>query len=112
MSDFEWKAEMLSGELDAVAHVLSATVSGEWIAAEELLGASLALAEQECDVSVDVEGADHLDAATLQILLALHRSQKKRGRVFGLVNASPALTIVLHRVGAARALGLQGWPDA
>jgi hypothetical protein len=124
VSDLELTAEASLRCTEGAGRILRATASGEWRAAEELLAEALAFhdpggerggewsadvsADVCVDVCVDVAGVDHLDAATLQIFLALRLLQKQKDAALHFLNVSPSLLGVLRCVGAARALGMEG----
>lgn len=59
--------------------------------AEELHQAALAASLQGKGVILNLDRVDHLDASALQILLALHAAESKRGENLQLVKASPRL---------------------
>lgn len=69
--------------------------------AEELRAVALGALEAGNDITLNLDRVDHLDASALQILLALSAEQKKRGRDFQLVNASPNLLQWFGLAGAA-----------
>jgi anti-anti-sigma factor len=75
--------------------------SGDWMPAEELRAVALGALEAGNDITLNLDRVDHLDASALQILLALSAEQKKRGRDFQLVNASPNLLQWFGFAGAA-----------
>lgn len=64
---------------------------GDWIPADELRDAARNALETGGDVTADLARVDHLDAGTLQILLAVDAEQKQRGRTLTLANAFPHL---------------------
>ena len=70
---------------------ITAERSGDWIPAEELRREVQTAMEAGHDVTIDLERLEHLDGSALQVLLALNREQKKRGRELKLGNASPIL---------------------
>lgn len=65
--------------------------SGDWMPAEELQEAALKVLSEGKDVTLSLKNVDHLDASSLQILLALEMEQKKRGRQMDLINVSSHL---------------------
>jgi anti-anti-sigma regulatory factor len=71
--------------------VVQAERSGDWMPVDELRAAALAALEAGDDVSLHLDGIDHLDSSALQILLAFDADQKKQGRHLELANASPHL---------------------
>lgn len=75
--------------------------SGDWMPADELRAAALAALEAGNDVSLHLDGIDHLDASALQILLALVAEQKQRGRQLELANTSSHLRQWFDYAGAA-----------
>jgi ABC-type transporter Mla MlaB component len=72
--------------------VINATRDGEWLPPEEFRAVALAAAQTDGDLTVNLQGVDHLDASALQILLALAGERKKRGRGLCLANASTPLS--------------------
>jgi anti-anti-sigma regulatory factor len=75
--------------------------SGDWMPVEDLREASLAASGAGNDVTVNLDRIDHLDASSLQILLALDVEQKKRGATLQLANLSPHLRQWFEFAGAA-----------
>jgi anti-anti-sigma factor len=71
------------------------------MAAEELRETALKAMEADGDITLNLDGVDHLDASSLQILLALGKEQKKRGRHLDMVNASSHLRRWFEYSGAA-----------
>jgi ABC-type transporter Mla MlaB component len=78
--------------------------SGEWLAGDELLAAALDAAHTTSDVTLDLADVDHLDAGTLQILLALANDRQQKGLSLHLVNASPLLSRWFEYAGATARL--------
>ncbi len=74
--------------------------SGEWLAGDEFLEQILAAVGRGDDVNIDLEGADHLDASSLQIMLALAAEQRKQGHKLRLTSASAALSEWFNHAGA------------
>lgn len=66
--------------------------SGDWLPSEELRAAAVDAAHTNSDVTLDLADVDHLDASTLQILLALANDRREKGLSLHLVNASSQLT--------------------
>jgi anti-anti-sigma regulatory factor len=58
------------------------------------------------EVTLDLESVDHLDAGTLQVLLAVSAEQTRHDRPLPLVHLSPALRHWLEWTGAAQHLTL------
>lgn len=75
--------------------------SGDWLAAEELRAIALEAVHTATDVTLDLADLDHLDAATLQILLALANDRREKGLCLHLLNASPILQQWFAYAGAA-----------
>jgi anti-anti-sigma regulatory factor len=73
---------------EAVIHV---TREGDWLPPAELRTIALKAVDAEGDLTVDLQGVDHLDASALQILLALARERKLQGRTVILADASSSL---------------------
>jgi len=65
--------------------------SGDWIPLDIMREAALSALEQDHDLTVNLNNIGHLDASALQILLALDREQKNKGRSLHLANASAQL---------------------
>ena len=59
--------------------------------AEELRQAALAALAEGRDVTLNLDGVNHLDASALQVLLAFDAESGKSGRCLHLANASPEL---------------------
>jgi len=76
--------------------------SGDWMPVEDLWQKAKEAVETGRDVTINLEKIDHLDASALQILLALHREQKRLGRGLEVCNASPVLRQWFDYAGAAR----------
>ncbi len=74
---------------------------GDWMPVEELREAALEALAAGRDITIQLSGIDFLDAASLQILLALDREQKQTGRRLALVDASPNLRQWFEYAGAA-----------
>ena len=72
--------------------VIIVTREGEWLAPEELRALALSAVDVDGNLTVNLEGVDHLDASALQMLLALAAERKKRGKGLRLANASLALS--------------------
>jgi anti-anti-sigma regulatory factor len=72
--------------------VINVTRDGEWLPADEFRAIALSAAAADANLTVNVQGVDHLDASALQILLALAAERKKRGKGLGLANASIPLS--------------------
>jgi anti-anti-sigma regulatory factor len=72
--------------------VINVTRDGEWLQAEEFRALALSAADADANLTVNVQGVDHLDTSALQILLALAAERKKRGKGLGLANASIPLS--------------------
>lgn len=82
--------------------VILVTREGEWLPPEELLAIARSAVETEGNLTVDLEGVDHLDASALQVLLALAAERKKRGKGLRLANASVALSRWFEYAGGGR----------
>jgi anti-anti-sigma factor len=89
------------GEQIPLRTVVEVERSGDWMPVEELRAAALAALEAGNDVSLHLDGIDHLDASALQILLALVAEQKQRGRQLELANTSSHLRQWFDYAGAA-----------
>ena len=76
----------------ATETVINATRDGEWLPPDEFRAVALSAVQAEGDLTVNLQGVDHLDASALQILLALAAERKKRGRGLCLANASTPLS--------------------
>jgi len=75
--------------------------SGEWLPAEDLRDASLSALDAGSEVTVNLNGIDHLDASSLQILLALAAGKDEQGQPLRLENSSPQLRQWFAYAGAA-----------
>jgi ABC-type transporter Mla MlaB component len=73
--------------------------SGEWLPAAELRVAALSAVDTP-EVTLDFAEVDHLEAGTLQILLALANQRRKKGLSLHWVNASAQLSQWLEYAGA------------
>jgi ABC-type transporter Mla MlaB component len=71
--------------------------SGEWMPVEDLREAALSALAAGNDVTVNLVTIEHLDASSLQILLAFGTEQSEQGRQFRLANVSPNLRQWLNR---------------
>lgn len=85
---------------------------GGWMPAEDLRAAALAVLREERDVILNLAGVEHLDASALQILVALAREQKERGRQLELERISPRLREWFAYAGAAEGLLPEAGRDA
>jgi len=74
--------------------------SGEWMPAEDLRDASLSAFAAGTDITVNLNGIDHLDASSLQILLALAAAQEGQERHLRFENSSPQLQQWFEYAGA------------
>ena len=74
--------------------------SGDWMPAEDFREAALAASRSGKGVVVSLGGIDHLDASSLQILLALDLEQKKVGTALELANPSPQMRQWFEYAGA------------
>jgi anti-anti-sigma regulatory factor len=83
--------------------VIHVTREGEWLPPEEFQAIALSAIDAEGNLTVSLEGVEHLDASALQILLALAAERKKRGRALRLANASLALSRWFEYAGGGRA---------
>ena len=81
--------------------VIDAERAGRWMPAEELREAALAATKQGQDLTLNLNGIDHLEASALQVLLAADAEQRQQGRHLVLSNASPGLRQWLEYSGAA-----------
>jgi hypothetical protein len=72
--------------------VIFVTREGEWLPPVELRALALSAVGTEGNLTVNLEGVEHLDASALQMLLALAAERKKRGKGLRLANASQALS--------------------
>ncbi|HXP08092.1 MAG TPA: STAS domain-containing protein [Acidobacteriaceae bacterium] len=76
----------------ATETVIDVTRDGDWLPSDEFCAAARSAAQVEGDLTINLQGVDHLDASALQILLALAVERKKRGRGLYLANASTSLS--------------------
>jgi len=81
--------------------IIDVDCSGEWMPPEDLRDASLSALAARSEVTVNLNGIDHLDASSLQILLALAAAQEGQGRPLQLENSSPQLRQWFAYAGAA-----------
>jgi len=72
--------------------VILVTREGDWLPPQELRALALSAIDTDGNLTVNLEGVDHLDASALQVLLALAVERKKRGKGLRLANASLALS--------------------
>lgn len=86
---------------DPIQAFIEVERSGDWMPVEDLREAALAASGAGNDVTVNLDRIDHLDASSLQILLALDVEQKKRGTTLQLANPSPHLRQWFEFAGAA-----------
>ena len=82
--------------------VISVTRDGDWLPLPEFFAAAQSAAEEQGNLTVNMQGVGHLDASALQILLALGAERKKQGRGLRLANASPALAKWFEYAGGGR----------
>jgi anti-anti-sigma regulatory factor len=75
--------------------------SGDWMPVEEFRAAALAASRSGNNMTVNLDRIDHLDASSLQILLALDVEQKKQGATLQLAKPSPHLRHWFEFAGAA-----------
>jgi hypothetical protein len=75
-----------------IESVIMVTRGGDWLLPEEFRSVALTAAGAEGNLTVDLQGVDHLDASALQILLALAAERKKHGKGLRLANTSLALS--------------------
>jgi anti-anti-sigma factor len=80
--------------------------SGDWMPPEELRALALEAVAAGAEITVDLQGLDHLDASSLQVLLAFAAEQKKGGKVFWLANSSTSLRRWFDIAGAIQHLSL------
>ena len=78
-------------ELNPDQQIIKVGRAGDWLSAEELREAAIAAMSQQKNVTLNLDRVDHLDAGSLQFLLALHAALKTRGHNLLLVKASPRL---------------------
>jgi anti-anti-sigma regulatory factor len=69
----------------AAETIINVTRDGDWLPPEEFRAAALSAANAGGNLTVNLQGVDHLDASALQILLALAVERKKRGRGLSLL---------------------------
>lgn len=81
--------------------VIDAERAGRWMPAEELREAALAATKRGQDLTLNLNGIDHLEASTLQVLLAVDAEQQQQGRHQLLSNASASLHQWFEYSGAA-----------
>ncbi len=72
--------------------VINVTRDGDWLPPDEFRAVALSAAQADGNLTVNLQGVDHLDAGALQILLALAAERKKRGGGLCLANASTSLS--------------------
>jgi anti-anti-sigma regulatory factor len=72
--------------------VIYATRAGDWLPPEELHGAALSAVTTEGNLTINLGGVDHLDGASLQILLALATERKRLGGTLTLAETSTQLS--------------------
>lgn len=90
-----------NAERQAEQTLIEVARSGDWMPVDELREASLGALQAGNDVTINLDGVNHLDASALQILLALSAEQKKRGRNLQLANASTHLRQWFEYAGSA-----------
>jgi|HubBroStandDraft_2_1064218.scaffolds.fasta_scaffold476112_1 anti-anti-sigma factor len=76
----------------ATESIIAVTRDGDWLSPEEFRSVALAAADADGNLTLNLQGVDHLDASALQILLALAAERKKRGKGLRLANISLALS--------------------
>jgi len=74
--------------------------SGEWMPAEDLREQCLSALAAATEVTANLNGIDHLDASSLQILLALAAGQKAQGLHLQLASTSEHLQQWFEYAGA------------
>jgi anti-anti-sigma regulatory factor len=82
--------------------VILVTREGEWLPPEELRAIALSAVDTDGNLTVNLEGVEHLDGSALQMLLALAAERKKRGKGLRLANASLALSRWFEYAGGGR----------
>ena len=82
--------------------VIIVTREGEWLPPEELRAIALSAVDTDGNLTVNLEGVEHLDASALQMLLALAAERKKRGKGLRLANVSLALSRWFEYAGGGR----------
>ena len=93
--------------------VILVTRDGEWLPPEELRAIALSAVDTDGNLTVNLEGVEHLDASALQMLLALAAERKKRGKGLRLANASLALSRWFEYAGGGTHISLEyerEWP--
>jgi anti-anti-sigma regulatory factor len=79
---------------------LSVVRSGEWLPPEELQGALLARVMEASNTILDFGDIEHLDASSLQMLLAFFLERERAGKTVALRHVSNALAEWFGHVGA------------
>jgi ABC-type transporter Mla MlaB component len=96
--------QLPSAELQAAANpkpiVIDVARAGDWMPVEDLRQAALAALAAGAEVTVNLDGIEHLDASSLQILLALEAGQRGLGRHLQLTKASSHLQQWFQYAGA------------
>src|ERR1700722_4788327 len=82
--------------------VIIVTREGEWLPPQELRAIALSAVDTDSNLTVNLEGVEHLDASALQMLLALAAERKKRGKGLRLANVSLALSRWFEYAGGER----------
>ena len=82
--------------------VIIVTRAGEWLPPEEFRAIALSAVDTDGNLTVNLEGVEHLDASALQMLLALAAERKKRGKGLRLANGSFALSRLFEYAGGGR----------
>jgi hypothetical protein len=65
----------------ATETVIDVIRDGDWLPPEEFRAIALSAAQAEGDLTVNLQGTDHLDASALQILLALAAEEARQRTV-------------------------------
>jgi len=80
------------GQRTTASKVLQAARAGDWPPPAEFIDLAKSAAASEGNHVVSLQEIDHLDAGSLQILLALQAELRKRGAELSLTHVSPALS--------------------
>lgn len=79
----------------------------EWATAEELHHYALSQIEHNTDVTIDFEGLESLDAATLQVLLALSKELQQKNLRLIMIGISPSLLRWFGYAGAQKCFPIE-----
>lgn len=88
-------------ETNAKPEVIAVAGSGDWLTSEELKEVALKSVGEGKNVTLSLNGVEHLDASALQILLAWDAEQKRSGSQLCFMDVSPSLHQWFNHAGAA-----------